>query len=62
MLQNVSKVTSNQVTQTSLIMTTCTYLAGLPRPLWRTEAFEAVLHVDAGSTPSTGVGGAFIGV
>ncbi len=37
-----------------------TYLAGLSRPLWRTEAFEAVLHVDAGSTLSTGAGRTFI--
>lgn len=39
-----------------------TYLAGLPRPLWRTETLEAVLHVDAGSALSTGAGGAFVRV
>ncbi len=37
-----------------------TYLACLACPLWRAETFEAVLHVDAGSTLSTGVGGTFI--
>lgn len=36
------------------------YLAGFARPLWRTEAFEAVLHVDAGPTLTTGAGGTFI--
>lgn len=39
-----------------------TELAGLARPLGRTEALEAVLHVDAGAAVSTRTGGAFIGV
>lgn len=37
-----------------------TYLAGLAGPLWRAQAFKAVLHVDAGSALSTGAGGTFI--
>lgn len=36
------------------------YLAGLARPLLRTEAFEAVLHVHAGPALSTGAGGTFV--
>lgn len=39
-----------------------TYLAGLACPLWKTEAFEAVLHVDACPALSTGAGGTFISV
>lgn len=36
------------------------YLAGLARPVRRTDAFEAVLHVHAGSSLSTGARGTFI--
>lgn len=36
------------------------YLAGFARPLRRTEAFKAVLHVDAGPALTTGAGGTFI--
>lgn len=35
-------------------------LAAPSCPLWRTEAFKAVLHVDAGPSMSTGRGGTFI--